>query len=270
MDTRFWGPSGWRLLHTITFAYEPDKHKAAMRQFFEILPFVLPCKYCRSNLVEHYEKLPLEDALASKERLSKWLYDIHELVNKKLRSQGQTVPESPPFSEVKEIYEQRLAYGCSKTEFPGWEFLFSVIESHPLSKTEKPHPLPGAPPKDKCKTKKNLLRWNYLSGSCRFNYVCRFWRLLPEVLPFKEWRSIWKEESKGCCEKTWESKESSLRALWKTRKAFEIKLALLNKTTFHDLCKTLRYHKSGCGYKQNRDTRTCRRLRTSTRKHRSQ
>jgi hypothetical protein len=125
-----------------------------------------------------------------------------------------------------------LAFGCSKTDFPGWEFLFSIIESHPLSKTEKPHPLPGAPPKDKFKTKKNLLKWNYLSRSCRFNYVCRFWRLLPKVLPFEEWRAIWKEESKGCCTKTWESKEESLKTLWKTRKAIEEKLIPIQEITY--------------------------------------
>jgi hypothetical protein len=268
MDTRFWGPSGWRLFHMITFAYKPEKDKAAMRQFFEVLPFVLPCKYCRANLIEHYETKPLEPALQNKETLTKWMYDIHNMVSAKLRSQGQTVPEAPPFSAVKQHYEERLAYGCSKTFFPGWEFLFSIVESHPLSKSEHPTPLPDAPPKSELKTKEELLQWNYLSGSCRFNYVCRFWKLLPDVLPFDEWRAIWRKESKDCCEATWKTKESSLRALWATRKTIEKELELLNKTTYHDLCKMLRYYKSGCAYKQNRNTKTCRRLRTTTRKHR--
>ncbi len=267
MDTRFWGPSGWKLLHSITFAYNPSKDKDAMRQFFELLPFVLPCKYCRSNLVEHYEKRPLEPALQSKESLTKWLYEIHGLVNKKLREQGQTIPEDPPFSKVKEIYEERLQYGCSKTDFPGWEFLFSIVESHPLVQQEQP--LPNAPPKDKCLSKKELLKWNYLSGECRFNFVCRFWKLLPHVLPFDEWRRIWKDEMKECCANAWKTKRSSLKHLWTIRKTIEQKLDLLNRTSFYDLCRTLQYYKSGCAYKQNKNTRTCRRLRTTTRKHRS-
>jgi hypothetical protein len=267
MDTQFWGPSGWRLLHMITFAYEPESQESAMRQFFEILPFVLPCKYCRSNLVKHYKELPLEPALKSKETLTKWLYEIHGLVNNILRKKGQKIPNDPPFSDVKRIYEERLHFGCSKTEFPGWEFLFSIVESHPLSKSEQPHPLPDAPPKTHLKTNKELLEWNYLSGTCRFNYVCRFWKLLPHVLPFSEWRRIWKQELAKCCGKPWDSKETSLRTLWKARKAIEEKLELLNKTTFHDLCKTLRYYKSGCGFQQNRNTRTCRRFK-GTRKHR--
>lgn len=252
----------------ISFAYKPETQKNAMRQLFEVLPFVLPCKFCRANLIEHYEKLPLEPALKNKETFTKWLYDIHNLVSDKLEKQGHKQEDPPPFSAVKQHYEERLAYGCSKTFFPGWEFLFSIVESHPLSKQEKPTPFPDAPPKQTLKTKEELLQWNYLSGTCRFNYVCRFWKLLPEVLPFEEWRSIWKEKSKDCCEKTWETKATSLRALWNTRKAIEEQLDLLNKTTYHDLCKMLRYYKSGCAYKQNKNTTTCRRLRRTTQKHR--
>jgi hypothetical protein len=264
MDTRFWGPSGWRLLHMISFSYTPEKDKAAMRQFFEILPFVLPCKYCRSNLVKHYKALPLEPALNDRDSFTKWLYKIHGLVNETLRDQGQKIPEDPPFSKVAEMYKERLAFGCSKTDFPGWEFLFSIVESHPLAYEETPLPL--APPKQTLKTKKEMLEWNYLSGQCRFNYVCRFWKLLPHVLPFDEWRQIWKEEMKNCCNSMWKTRQSSRKALWEIRKTIEEKLVLLNKTTYHDLCKTLEYYKSGCAYKQNKNTKTCRRLRTTTRK----
>ena len=267
MDTRFWGPSGWRLLHSITFAYRPENDKAAMRQFFELLPFVLPCKYCRSNLVKHYEAIPLEPALKSRETLSKWLYEIHGLVNQTLRSEGHAIAKDPPYSEVKTIYEERLAFGCSKTEFPGWEFLFSIVESHPLAQDELP--LPNAPPKETCTSKKKLLEWNYLSGECRFNFVCRFWKLLPHVLPFDEWRVIWKEDLNDFSARAWKTKRSSFQALWRIRKTIEEELSLLNRTTFHDLCKTLRYYKSGCANKQNQATRTCRRLRTTTRKHKS-
>lgn len=258
MDTRYWGPSGWRLLHSITFAYNVTKDKAAMRQFFELLPFVLPCKYCRSNLIRHYEKKPLEPALKSKETLSKWLYTIHGLVNQELRDQGQTVPDDPPFSKVQEVYDEYLAFGCSKTEFPGWEFLFSIVESHPLAQDELP--LPNAPAKQTLKTKKELLQWNYLSGECRFNFVCRFWKLLPYVLPFDEWRTVWNDELGTSSPTMWKTKKRSLHTLWAIRKTIEDRLRLLNRTSFHDLCKTLRYYKSGCANKQNKATRTCRRL----------
>ena len=34
MDTRFWGPSAWKLLHLISFAYEPSKKKEYERFLF--------------------------------------------------------------------------------------------------------------------------------------------------------------------------------------------------------------------------------------------
>ena len=82
MDTKYWGPSGWRLLHLITFTYDP-KNKA-VESLFRSLPFVLPCKFCRSSLHEYMEDEPLEPALKSKEALSRWLNKIHCMVNAKL------------------------------------------------------------------------------------------------------------------------------------------------------------------------------------------
>ena len=75
-----------------------------MLEFLESLPFVLPCKFCRSSLITYYEDLPPEDALDSKEQLSKWMWKIHGKVNEKLRSQGQHIPPDPTYAMVKKIY----------------------------------------------------------------------------------------------------------------------------------------------------------------------
>lgn len=235
-----------------------------MRQFFELLPFVLPCKYCRANLAEHYEKLPLEPALQSRATLTRWLYEIHNLVNAKLKGQGIKAAPNPSFEEVREIYEQRLHYGCTKTTFPGWEFLFSIVETHPL--VDAAEPMPNAPPLEMLNTKdeKELLKWNYLGKQCRFEYMCRFWTLLPKVLPFSEWKTAWKSSCKDFCSDSWSSKVKSMKALFQLRKEFEEKLDLLNRTTFHDLCNDLKFHKSGCGSARFAKTRTCRRLRRKT------
>lgn len=235
-----------------------------MRQFFEVLPFVLPCKYCRANLAKHYETLPLEPALASRKTLTRWLYEIHTLVNVTLQKQGIRVADTPPFETVNEIYHQRLKYGCTTTTFPGWEFLFSIVETHPL--TSQDAAIPNAPPLDQLNPTDHheLLKWNYLSKQCRFGYMCRFWSLLPKVLPYPEWREAWKTSCKEFCNEIWTSKPKSLRTLFKLRKDFEAKLDLLNRTTFHDLCNDLKFYKSGCGSARFATTRTCRRLRRKT------
>jgi hypothetical protein len=38
MDTRFWGPSGWKLLHLI--AAEPTKDPTAVLEWFGLLEYV--------------------------------------------------------------------------------------------------------------------------------------------------------------------------------------------------------------------------------------
>ena len=258
MDTRFWGPSGWRLLHLMTFAYQPEHDKDAMREFLFALPFVLPCKFCRSSLAQYYEEMPFENALGSSAALSRWMWKIHGKVNQKLRGQGQSIPPDPSYATVRKVYLERLSYGCSKTNFPGWEFLFSIVENHPFSQKEVSTPISGAPPLETLDNKDELtlLRWNYLSAERRFPYLCRFWKTLPEVLPFAEWREAWKTHGKSFCSRVWTSKKSSLQELWKIRCTIESELDLINKTNFRQLCNDLRLHRSDCSKSKN--ARTCR------------
>lgn len=260
MDTRYWGPSGWRLLHLVTFGYEP-KQKKEMLLFLQCLPFVLPCKFCRSSLITYYEDLPPEDHLQSKESVSKWMWKIHSKVNEKLRSQGQTIPPDPTYAMVKKIYTERLAYGCTKVEFPGWDFLFSIVENHPLAKGDTSTPMPNAPPLETIdpSNHKELLKWNYLESEIRYSYLCTFWKSLPAILPFPEWKLIWNGYRDQFCDTTLSNKQASLKTLWNIRCSINKELHQINKTSFRALCNDLKVHKSGCA--KSRNARTCRKKR---------
>lgn len=259
MDTRFWGPSGWRFLHQITFAYDPKTQKSSVQNLFENLPYVLPCKFCRAHLTEHMMKEPLEGALISKEALTKWLYDIHNLVNAKLRSQGIPAQDNPTFSSVKTFYEENLSYGCTQTFFPGWEFLFSIAETHPYSKeSQSSGPLPNAPPRSPGMTDEELNRYNLLSPRERYEHYEVFWQAIAVSLPFQEWRTLWKRlEKTHQIEKALKQRASLIRALWKLRCAMEQEFELQNTTKFGDLCSVLSYHRSNCG--TSKKSQTCRR-----------
>jgi hypothetical protein len=263
MDTRFWGPSGWRLLHLITFAYEPE-NKKNIQELFKMLPFVLPCKYCRASLTEYMEQDNLNDALETRGDLTRWFWRIHNSVNKKLRQQNlaQTIQPDPPFEKVAEFYESILATGCSRTEFPGWDFLFSVAELHPFSKSAKESvPIPGMD----CttlKTNEDKNRWNCLSPKERMPLYKKFWQSLANVLPFPEWRKSWKKHSKKINESTkyvLDTRSSTIRWLWQIRCKMEKDLNLLNSCKYKNLCKTLKTHRSGCS--KSLRAKTCRKKR---------
>ena len=263
MDTRFWGPSGWRLLHSITFAYSPRTDKMAVRVMFDSLPFVLPCKFCRASLQEYMEADPLEPALESRISLTRWLWRIHNNVNDKLRGQGTPVEPNPPFEKVAEFYKSLLATGCSKTEFHGWDFLFSVADLHPMSKVARSSiPIPGHPPCETIQTAKEKNRWNCLSPQERLAHYRLFWMALGLTLPFPLWRKSWVSHGSFSSESGgFESRDATMKWLWGIRCAMESDLDLINRCQYSSLCKTLKTYRSGCS--KSKRARTCRKNRNT-------
>ena len=261
MDTKYWGPGAWVLLHTISFAFpNPNANqKGELSAFFGSIPYVLPCKYCRASFSEYITAHPLENAIRSN-TLGKWLYTIHNCVNDKLRNQNLRVEPDPPFSKVKDIYTERLKANCTKTTFHGWEFLFSIVENHPLARlSTSGKPMQNSPEPSSITTALEKNRWNLLSVEERMPQFIKFWETLPKILPFPEWKEIW---NKCSINADWSTRKSALKSLWAIRCGMERELELLNSTDFYTLCKELRIHRSGCAKSQR--AKTCRKKRNSS------
>ena len=104
MLTSVWGPSLWHYLHVMSFNYpvKPTKQqKKHYKNFILNLRHVMPCKYCRINLRKNLKAHPLRQCdLRNREKFSKWVYGLHEHVNKMLgKKSGLT------FCEVRDRYE---------------------------------------------------------------------------------------------------------------------------------------------------------------------
>jgi hypothetical protein len=271
MDTRFWGPSGWAFLHQITFAYSHHQKKV-VQELFETLPYILPCKFCRASLSGYLRKDPLEPALESQRSLSRWLWTIHNRVSAKLREQGETMGPDPTFESVESFYKDSLKSGCTETYFPGWDFLFSIAENHPLSRDAKNStPISGAPVRNPGMSDAELNEWNLLEPEELFVYYKRFWAAIGDSLPYREWRELWaKAVRKTGFLKELGNRASLRKALWKIRCMIEEEFELLNRTKFAHLCQILVENRSGCT--RSSRSKTCRamspRSRTQTRRHR--
>lgn len=131
MDTTFWGPPAWILLHTIAYNYIPNElNRETYRLFFENLQNILPCIYCRASYIEYISYEPISLYLDSSKNLSLWLYKIHNLVNNKLRKQGLIKWQDPPFEEVYNRYSiandniDRCQSRCQS--IMGWNFLYCI------------------------------------------------------------------------------------------------------------------------------------------------
>jgi hypothetical protein len=85
MLTTVWGPSQWHVLHTMSFNYPVTptlKDKRNYRNYILSLQNVLPCGKCRDNLRKNFKKMPLMmKHMKSRHTFSKYIYDLHELIN---------------------------------------------------------------------------------------------------------------------------------------------------------------------------------------------
>jgi hypothetical protein len=95
-----WGPSAWKFLHAVTFAYPNDpghNTKVKYLTFFKLLKYVLPCATCRRGYTHDASDLSL-DKLKSRDTLSRWLVDVHNRVNVRL---GKRVKL---YEDIKKLY----------------------------------------------------------------------------------------------------------------------------------------------------------------------
>ena len=104
MLTTVWGPSMWHYMHIMSFNYpvKPTKeNKIHYRNFIINLKNVLPCKYCRINLNNNFKLHPLKlSDMKNRERFSKYVYKLHELVNDLLGKKSGL-----SYCDVRERYE---------------------------------------------------------------------------------------------------------------------------------------------------------------------
>jgi len=144
MLTTVWGPGVWHFLHTMSFNYPVNptiEEKNHYRNFVLSLRHVLPCKYCRMNLVTNFKQLPLTMSnMKNRETFSRYVYDLHELVNKMLHKKSNL-----SFCDVRERYEH---FRSRCTEEKPTLFKFKKLQTRKKKEKGCTEPLYGK--KSKC------------------------------------------------------------------------------------------------------------------------
>ena len=249
MDTRYWGPSGWRFLHLLVS--NPDLGIKNATTFFMLLPYVLPCKYCRASLTDYYTADPIPTNI---KELPHWLYRIHNCVNAKLREQNLVHTPDPSWSTVKSTYQTLFRTPCTQTNLIGYDFFYSVAFTTPC-KSVPSSPLPNAPPNLPTDALKN--RWGVLPTAHRYKYIERWWRSIPAVMPYSSWSKAFQKAlqsmpplNRGRVAMTkwiFDAERDMCAALQASRP----------HTSFQMICTELRTFSSNCG-KYRPKARTCR------------
>lgn len=130
IDPAIWGPHLWNFMHYLTLSYPEnptEDEKDTLYNFFHTLQTVLPCEKCRYNFKSHLEKTPLsEDILSNNANVIRWLFDLHNEVNK---STGK--PELP-YDEFIKIYSTKKDEGTNNIPF-----IQKISEKKEINKIEK-------------------------------------------------------------------------------------------------------------------------------------
>lgn len=215
MDTRFWGPSGWQLFHLIAFT---SPHP---QEVLQDMKDVLPCKYCRASTREYVGKHP------PRAPYGRWLYDIHNMVNAKLRTQCAEDPAvidpgpDPAFEEVKTRYER-----MKPVAVPGRDFLMSIAYNFPV----KPEPRDMSTQRE-------------------------FLHHLADAYPFEELRAVFQAYIKQT-EPALQTQKSYTKWMYGLMKALSSTIGVPIKS-YRGYMAHLAFYKSGCARKTYRG-KTCR------------
>jgi|UniRef100_A0A6C0IJU6 hypothetical protein len=114
--TSVWGPSMWHSMHSISFNYPINpttQNKKEYRDFILNLQHILPCGKCRENLKNNFKTLPLTmDKMKNRETFSRYVYDLHEVVNTMLGKKSAL-----SYEDVRERYEHFRAR-CLSEDVP--------------------------------------------------------------------------------------------------------------------------------------------------------
>jgi hypothetical protein len=213
MDTRFWGPSGWQLFHLIAFRSPNAK------DVMEDMPYVLPCKFCRASTQQFVKEHP------PRGDLGKWLYEIHNMVNDKLRTQCANDPKvinpgpDPEFDDVKQRYQ-----AMKPSSVPGRDFLMAVAYNYPATPTA-----------EEMETQQ------------------RFLSHLRKAFPFKELRKIFNSYAKPSLQ----SQRAYTHWMYGLMKLMSVEVNTEIRS-YAGYMSHLSYYKSGCAKKTYKG-KTCRR-----------
>ena len=113
----FWGPPAWCVIHILAITLRKGTKKE-YEEFLWLLTKLLPCDYCKANLVKKLRELPPEKYLTDNQKAFWYTYIIHDLANQHISSHHpKSTKVSPSFDEVKLSYVDALRY--HRDEFIG-------------------------------------------------------------------------------------------------------------------------------------------------------
>ena len=121
VNSKVWGQYLWRLLHCLTYTYQPNmpsEQKAKLIRIFHVLKDLIPCPVCRNHYTIRCNKNPPERNMANTDQFVMWLSNIHNEVNSGL---------GKPYVSKRQSDYQYVKNGKVQFDFRDFVVLFRIM-----------------------------------------------------------------------------------------------------------------------------------------------
>ena len=87
LDPKIWGPHYWFFLHTIAMSYPIHPNAVTKRKYYDFvqnIPLFIPVESMAGEFSKLLDQYPVQPYLDNKESFIRWMWFIHNKINKKL------------------------------------------------------------------------------------------------------------------------------------------------------------------------------------------
>ena len=87
LDPKIWGPHYWFFLHTIAMSYPVYPNAVTKKKYYDFvqnIPLFIPVESMAGEFSKLLDQYPVQPYLDNKESFIRWMWFIHNKINKKL------------------------------------------------------------------------------------------------------------------------------------------------------------------------------------------
>jgi hypothetical protein len=87
LDPKIWGPHYWFFLHTIAMSYPLRPNAVTKKKYYDFvqnIPLFIPVESMAGEFSKLLDQYPVQPYLDNKESFIRWMWFIHNKINKKL------------------------------------------------------------------------------------------------------------------------------------------------------------------------------------------
>jgi hypothetical protein len=115
LDPKVWGPHYWFFLHTIAMTYPNHPNAITKRTYYEFVQNIstfIPVEHMAKDFKELINEYPVQPYLDNRESFVRWVWFIHNKINKKLEKETISLSEFSIryYNEYKSTNEKMADY----------------------------------------------------------------------------------------------------------------------------------------------------------------